>query len=152
MIRALFLLFILISCNTSTKSNYDTTNDVLEWDKDNVVALDRNDKALRDSKTVTKDCLGVFKSKFRANKDSLTIFFVKVKVSENESIEHIWLEILEIQDKNSVGVVSNIPYYFKNISYLDTLSFDINKAEDISILHEDEYIFGNYLTKMLDEK
>lgn len=60
--------------------------------------------------------------------------------------------ILSLNDENSVGLLSNEPKYFKNIRYLDTITFDIKKAEDLTIMKNDSVIFGSFLQNEIENQ
>ncbi|HRV55136.1 MAG TPA: DUF2314 domain-containing protein, partial [Mangrovimonas sp.] len=71
---------------------------------------------------------------------------------ENGKTEHIWIEILSLDNDKSIGLLSNVPKYFKNLKYLDTVTFDINKSEDLMITRNDSIVFGGFLKTELEKK
>ncbi len=143
-ITAFFLLIVLASCNFGSNqsgSGEMITEGVRGFEEDNPILLESIKR--------TRDSLPYFISRFKSNTDDLTWFSGKFEVHEGSLEEHIWLEILEIDGENSVGVIINEPYSFQKIKYLDTINFDISKAEDIMILKDGSILFGNFLERLL---
>nr|WP_299169557.1 DUF2314 domain-containing protein [uncultured Allomuricauda sp.] len=138
--------FFLIK-NFVSKENDETKNTQTEWDKNNMREIEPEDKLLVEIKQETKLHLSYFISEFK--KSSKSDFFAKVKLTENEKTEHIWVEILKLDNDKSIGLLGNEPKYFKNMKYLDTLTFDINQSEDLMIMENDSIVFGGFLQAAL---
>jgi len=132
------------------QDKYEPENNQTEWDKNNMRDINSDDKLLIDSKQTAKSNLPYFISEFQ--KKSNTDFFTKIKLTENGKTEHIWIEILSLDNDKSIGLLSNVPKYFKNLKYLDTVTFDINKSEDLMITRNDSIVFGGFLKTELEKK
>jgi|GEM_PF-2002338 len=144
------IAFILFKIYVA-QDKYNLENNQTEWDKNNTREINANDKLLNNSKQTTQINLPYFKSEFKTKDKSKTDFFTKVKLTENEKTEHIWIYILNINNDKSIGLLYNEPTYFKNIKYLDTITFDINKAEDIMIMKNDSILFGGFLQAEMEK-
>ncbi|WP_452232648.1 DUF2314 domain-containing protein [Lacinutrix sp. MEBiC02595] len=145
------LAFVLFGIYVA-QDKYEPENEQTEWDKKNTREIDSNDKLLNETKQTAELNLPYFISEFKNKENSETDFFAKVKITENENIEHIWVQLLDLNEDNSIGLLSNVPTNFKELKYLDTLTFNINKAEDLMIMRNDSIIFGGFLQAELDNK
>ena len=145
------LAFVLFGIYV-VQDKYEPENNQTEWDKNNTRQIDSNDKLLNETKQTAQLNLPYFISEFENKGKSETDFFAKVKIAENENVEHIWVQLLDLNQSNSIGLLSNVPSYFKKLKYLDTLTFDINKAEDLMIMKNDSIIFGGFLQAELENK
>lgn len=134
------------------KNNLVSNNNQSEWDKNNTRDIQSNDKLLNKSKKITEQKLPFFISEFKNKNKSEYDFFTKIELTEDEYTEHIWIWVLSLNDENSVGLLSNEPKYFKNIRYLDTITFDIKKAEDLTIMKNDSVIFGSFLQNEIENQ
>ncbi len=122
-----------------------------EWDIENIRNINSNDNALAESKISTQKALSNFITEFE-NNDRNKEFYAKIKLTENDLIEHMWLIVLTLNGENSKGIVDNEPLKFKNIKYLDTLKFNIKEAEDLMIYENDSLIMGGFLMSILNNK
>ena len=114
--------------------------------------FNENDKSLINSIKLSKQNLPQFLSEFDKTEKDNENYFAKLKLSENRKTEHIWIEILSLNNENSIGLIGNEPKNLKKLQYLDTVKFDIQKAEDIMIIKNDSIIFGGFLKSELDKK
>ena len=134
------------------QDKYVPENNQTEWDKNNTREIDSSDKLLNETKQIAELNLSHFISEFKNKDKSGNDFFVKIKLSEDDKVEHIWIQILNLNDDDSIGLLSNEPTHFKKLKYLDTLTFNINKAEDLMIMKNDSIIFGGFLQSKLDKQ
>ena len=134
------------------QNNLVSNNNQSEWDKNNTRDIQSNDKLLNKSKKITEQKLPFFISEFKNKNKSEYDFFTKIELTEGEYTEHIWIWILSLNDENSIGLLSNEPKFFKKIKYLDTITFDINKAEDLTIMKNDSVVFGGFLQAEIENQ
>jgi uncharacterized protein YegJ (DUF2314 family) len=134
------------------QDKYEPKNNQSKWDENNTRLVDSNDILLNETKRIAQLNLPYFISEFKKNEDtSQTDFYTKIKITEDEQIEHIWIYILSLNENSSVGLLSNVPKYFKKLKFLDTISFDIKKAEDLMIMKNDSVVFGQFSHTKLEE-
>ncbi len=119
------------------------------FNEEGVRMIDEDDAYLQESIRITENNLPIFISQFEENKDPDRWFMAKLELHEGEYEEHIWIEILDLDGKTSKGLLANEPFSFERLKYLDTVYFNIYKAEDIIITKGDSIIFGNYLENLL---
>lgn len=140
----LYYVFILIGVYFIQDSTKEVMNN-------NIVEFSSEDKLLKSSIEKTRDSLRKFISEFENNQDKDKLFLTKVELFEGNISEHIWLEIVKLDNQNSVGLINNDPIDFKKYKYLDTVHFNINKSEDIMIVKNDSILFGGFLLKELNK-
>ena len=69
----------------------------------------------------------------------------------NNSIEHIWLTNITIENGNFYGIVANEPFYISNMKLGDNVKFDINKISDWKYI-KDGYLYGGRSIKYFYDK
>lgn len=126
-------------------------NNQTEWDKQNTRKLDSNDVVIRNAMQHTKDSLPSFIKYYNDRIINNGSFFVKIPLSENNNIEHMWLKIINLDATRSSGLLENEPAYLKNVRYGDTIHFDINDAEDLIIERNDTIYFGAFTDQELSK-
>ena len=123
-----------------------------EWDLDNTREIYQDDEALINSKILTQKNLAYFISEFKIKNEAEDEFYVKVRMTEDDKSEHMWLNILKLDGNQSIGLLDNVPLKFKKLKYLDTVKFDINKAEDLMLYRSDSLILGGFLLSESQKK
>jgi uncharacterized protein YegJ (DUF2314 family) len=125
---------------------------ISNWDKENTRDLYLDDEALINSKKLTQKHLQQFKEEFKNKRDSVDEFYVKVRLTENELAEHMWINILDLNKDQSIGLLDNEPLKIKSLKYLDTIRFDINDAEDLMLFKNDSLKLGSFLQSELEKQ
>jgi uncharacterized protein YegJ (DUF2314 family) len=125
---------------------------ISNWDKENTRDIYLDDEALINSKKLTQKHLQQFKQEFKNKRDSIDEFYVKVRLTENELAEHLWINILDLNKDQSLGLFDNEPLKIKSLKYLDTIRFDINDAEDLMLFKNDSLKLGSFLQSELEKQ
>jgi len=125
---------------------------ISNWDKENTRDIYLDDEALINSKKLAQKHLQQFKEEFKNKRDSVDEFYVKVRLTENELAEHMWINILDLNKDQSIGLLDNEPLKIKSLKYLDTIRFDINDAEDLMLFKNDSLKLGSFLQSELEKQ
>ncbi|MEX0287514.1 MAG: DUF2314 domain-containing protein [Flavobacteriaceae bacterium] len=145
------IYFIVIAASIAIYGLYWLKNRSVEsriesdWDINNTREIDVDDEALAKSERMAQKNLSYFIAEFRNKNDNSNEFYVKVKLTEDGVVEHMWIDILELDGDQSIGLLDNDPLKFKRLKYLDTVKFDINKAEDLMMYENDSLKLGGFL-------
>lgn len=135
------LCLLIISCN------HNKVND--DWDKDNTRSIDVNNNELKASIDTVRYTINDFIKHFELNsKDTSMNYFVKYGFSNSQTKEHMWVDVILINDK-IVGLLDNVPQYINTVKYLDTVYLDPTQIEDYQIYHGDTLLYGDFLNKYL---
>lgn len=75
-------------------------------------------------------------------------FFVKAPFKDGEEVEHMWIKVSAIDQKNVTGVLNNDPEMVHNIKIGDTVTILIDQTEDWMYRLNKE-LKGGYSIKVL---
>ena len=119
------------------------------------VDIKNNDKTMNEIIDDARKNIDIFISKLKNHDENEWAFQVKypfqIKDNTSYNVEHIWLSDIFVKEDQYYGIVSNDPYYIKNIKYGDIVQFDINKITDWMYYKEDKIIGGKSIKYLLEK-
>ena len=89
-----------------------------------------------------------FLERFRNPKPGDEFFGVKVKIEDENGVEHFWLADLKLATEPYSGVIDNEPGIVKNVKYGQTYSFTKDDISDWEYM-SNGVMHGNYTLKVL---
>lgn len=117
------------------------------WEENNFVSIDVTaawyidavDKARQQLKKFIDILNGEYAKELR--------FSIKVKFTEGDIIEHIWLTPSSYSNNFFLAIVDNTPFDLKNIHYKDMVSVSAKDVEDWIIYEPQKKMWGNFIAR-----
>lgn len=147
-IFAIALVIIITSCGNDSKvtirqNQRDSSDHLIEFSSD-----DRKmNAAMEEARASFPDFLRMLNSDCK----ECDRFNVKMRFEEGETIEHIWLDNLEIKDGSLVGLIANEPENITNIRYGDTVSVRKEMLSDWMYVQNGRLVGGYTVKVMYDQ-
>ena len=139
-ISVLLITICILSCNPKNKverENEPTIYGVQSDDAEMNMAIENAKKTLDSFDYAVKNNSRVF-----------VFFGLKKRFVENETVEHIWVDYVSMENGKYIGVVNNLPEKITGIKVGDTVEIDKNDVSDWMYVKGSK-LHGGYTIRLL---
>lgn len=136
------LLFFLSSCinNTNGVSQKDGPGDTY--------TVNSEDPEMAKTIETAKQTLNLFDGALQNRNDSMNNFSLKLRFAITNGGKQLWIDDIQIEKGNYVGVTGNRPYRVKGLRLGDTIK--VNKPDITDWMYlENNILHGGYTTRLL---
>jgi uncharacterized protein YegJ (DUF2314 family) len=117
------IIFQLVSCQSKMDK-------IERPDEPVIYQISREDMEMNDAIKKAQNTLNNFTSAFQSKDLNLSRFFVKVRFSNSEAVEHIWVKLISTDNNKLLGIIDNLPNDIQTVEPGDTINIDISKISD----------------------
>ncbi len=119
--------------------------------RDDVAGVDGEDKEMLEAQKKAQDSLMQFIKAIQKREEGKR-YLLKVKLSEGEEIEHVWLEPVKWNDPGLLGILAVDPVALKKKKKGDTITPLPSEITDWLILSEDGSKEGGFTTDVIEKR
>lgn len=117
------------------------------WEENNFVNIDVTAAWYIEAVNKAKKQLDKFIEVFNNAPAEKYNFHIKVKLTEGDNIEHLWLIPSSYSNYSFLANVDNTPFKLKNIHFKDMISVSAESVEDWIIYEPQKKIWGNFIAR-----
>lgn len=140
------IVYLYLSEKDSEKKKYTHVSAVDDYISDNLLMMFSNEETMHMS-NLAKDRIGYF-IKAINNQEEEVHGIMKMGLlvddeyqnEEKDNKEHIWFEVIEINESKARGILTQEPYYIKSIKAEDEMELDLNDVTDWILYTQDNQI------------
>lgn len=140
----LFAFFIL-SLTSCINKNNDTPQKEGPGD---TYTVNSDDPEMNKATETARQKFYLFEQALRGRTDSMNNFSLKVRFAVKDGGEQLWIDDIQIDNGNYIGVVGNRPYWVKGLHLGDTIKVSKPDITDWMYL-ENNVLHGGYTTRLL---
>ena len=119
--------------------------------RDDVVGVDGEDKEMLEAQGKARDSLMRF-VKAVQKREKGKRYLLKVKLSEGEAVEHVWLEPVKWNDPGLIGILAVDPVSLKTRKKGDTIAPRPSEVTDWVILSADGTKEGGFTADVIEKR
>lgn len=112
---------------------------------------DYNTEEMTNAIDSARNTIDHFISIFENPNDGERDFFIKIAITDEENVEHFWLENIEINDEQFYGVINNQPGTISSVKFGDRVSFSKDDITDWMYRTKENIAIGGFTTRVLLE-
>ncbi len=134
------LMTVFVSCEQ---------NQVVERENEpDVHSIKESNKEMNKAMQEARDTIKDFLTSFQNPSSTQTYFSIKVRFTEGDETEHIWLSDLDYKDSSFHGKVGNKPLKLSNINLGDLVKVDNKNISDWMII-DNRTLIGGFTIRVL---
>jgi uncharacterized protein YegJ (DUF2314 family) len=138
--------FLISACGSGTSEPIGQRD--AEFGVSNVAA---DDPAMNDAIARAQASLGEFAVALQAPGDERSDFSVKVRLEDEENVEHVLLSEPFVTDTQAGGVIANDVLYVEGYSFGDRVTFDLDHVSDWMYV-ENGVLQGGFTIRVLRDQ
>lgn len=119
------------------------------WKENNFVNIDVTALWYIDAIQKAREQLADFIAVLNGERANELLFSIKVKFTEGDIVEHIWLTPTSYSNNSFLAIVDNTPFNLKNICYKDMVSVAASDVEDWILYEPRKKMYGNFIARAL---
>lgn len=143
--KKLFTVILIITA-ILTINIYSDENK--EDNNENFVIVPENDIEMAEAIKKAQSTVDKFIKNLNNKKENQRLFTVKIKIIENEEVEHIWITDVEYKEGKFSGKINNQPVFIKSLQYGQKIEATKKEISDWMFVENDKLV-GGYTVRLL---